>query len=63
VHIPSQEQSICRLQLVDAANYYTQAVEGTVGMLDTLALYSYQPPSISPEVILQNHSKMLTYTR
>jgi hypothetical protein len=60
VHITSQEQPICQLQPVEFANYYTQAVEGTVRMFNTLALSSYQPPNMFPEVILQNHSYMLT---
>jgi len=51
-HIPSQEQPMCRLQFkVEAAHYNAQAVEGNVRMLDTLALSSYQPPSMTSDAI------------
>ena len=54
VHIPSQEQPMCRFQFkAEAAYYNTQAVEDIVRMLDTLPLSPYQPPSMSSEVTPQ----------
>jgi hypothetical protein len=63
VHIPSQEQPMCRFQFkAEVTHYNTQTVEGIVRMLDTLALSPYQPPSMSPEVIPQTTVQAHIYT-